>query len=188
MSCKLTKDILFDCDNPVQGGIEGYEYIMDFSAWRQAKIDGLITVDGVTNEISAIVLPPGGERAWKFSVSKASQIVATAPIRQVDGVDGFDHTVQTRVATVEQLDVEEISNMRFNKVVIIVVLSEGRARVYGDNIGLRLNEFDLNEGDAGTAGTIAFTAATDSRTAPEIDAPALVAKDVDLEALLTPTA
>ena len=187
MSCKLTKDSLFDCTAIVQGGIEAFEYVIDFENWKQAKIDGLITVDPLTNEIDAIALPPGGERAWKFSASKASNIVATSPLRQVDGIDGYDHTVKTRLATVEQLDVDQVSSLRFNKVVIIVVKVDGRAKVFGDNVGLRLSEFDLNEGDAGTAGTVMFTAMTDSREAPEVNTPVLISKTVDLELLLTPT-
>ena len=187
MTCKLDKDILFDCTKIIQGGIESFLYMIDFSNWQLAKQQGLITVDALTGEIDGIALPPGGERAWLFSASKASNIVATSPLRQVDGIDGFDHTVQNRLATIEQLDVEQISGIRFNKVVIIVVNVEGRGRTYGDNVGLRLSEFDLNAGDAGTAGTVMFTAMTDSREAPEIAAPILVQSTFDLKGLLTPT-
>ena len=74
--------------------------------------------------------------------------------------------------------------MRFNKVVIIVRLSEGSSKLYGGNVGLRLTEFDENIGDAGTGGTINFTAMTDSREASEVYVPQVIASSFDVKTLL----
>lgn len=184
MGCELDKGIAFDCSNLPQAGLEAKVIQINFEDWRQAKLDGGITTDA-NGEITAIVLP-SGKQGWEYVVPKGSNIISTSPLRQVDGIDGYDHSVQVRVATIEQLDREEVSKMRFNKIVTIVTMSEGRSKVFGDNVGMRLSEFDSSDGDAGTGGTVNFTAMTDSREAPESQIPVLVAAAFDLSTLLTP--
>ena len=183
MACKLNRAIAFDCSSIPQGGIEPYVIAINFEDYRAAKLAADVIVDGTSKEITSILLP-NTLMGYKFSVPKGSNIMATSPLRQVDGIDGFDHSVVVRAATITKLDLDEVSKMRFNKVVLIVPLSEGRAKVYGGNVGLRLLTYDVSDGDAGTSGTVSFTAQTDSREAPESQIPDLVAKAFDLTSLL----
>lgn len=181
---KINKDIAFDCDDLQQGGIKANVLVYNWDDWLKNVAAANVTVDETTGEISAITNDTGVE-AFKFSVPKSANIIATSPIRRNDGIDGYDHSVNVRVASIEQLDKNQISCMRFNKVVVIVKLVEGRAKIYGQNVGLRLIEFEENDGDAGIAGTMRFLAQTDDKEAPEVDLPQLIASDVDLDALET---
>lgn len=183
MSCKINKGIAFDCSDLPQGGIEPKVIVINYADYRAAKLAGDVVVSGMTDEITSIVLPVG-LMGYEFAVPKGSNIVAISPLRQVDGLDGFDHSVTVRAATIEKMDLNEVSKMRFNKVVIIVELSEGRAKLYGGNVGLRLSEYSVSDGDAATSATVNFTAMTDSREAPESQIPELIDVDFDLATLL----
>jgi hypothetical protein len=191
MSCKLDKGVAFDCDALQQGGIENFFYVLNYSEWKSATV----TVDGTTEEISAITLTETGAAAYKFTVPKSQNIIATSVLRAIDGVDGFDDQIDARVNSIEQLDVKNIQRIRFNKIVVIVPLLDGRARIYGGKVdatpeavgvGMRLSDYQDNQGDAGMGGTIQFIAKTPDTDPPEIYASQLIASDVDLEALLTP--
>ncbi len=190
MSCKIDKSITFDCSAPQQGGILNHFYVLNYDEWK----DAAVTVDATTNEITAITLTNSGDQGFKFTVPKSSNIIPTSPIRTTDGVDGFDHTVQAMVNTIEQLDRENIERLRFNKIVIIVPLLDGRAQIFGGSvdstpsprgIGLRLSAYDEAPSDSGLGGMIQFTAKTPDNDPPEIAAPHLIASSVDLDELLT---
>lgn len=191
MSCKIDKSIAFDCDAPQQGGVDNFFYVLNYEDWKNATV----TVDGSTNEITAITLTGSGTAGYKFSVPKSNNILPTSPIRTTDGVDGFDHTIQAMINTIEQLDRENIARVRFNKIVVIVPLLDGRAQLFGGGIdatpsaigvGMRLSAYDEAPSDPGLGGMIQFTAKTPDNDPPEINAPHLIASTVDLEALLTP--
>lgn len=192
MACKIDKGTAFDCDAPQQGGIGRFFYMLNYEDWKSATV----TVDtGVTEEITAITLTESGAAAFKFETPKSQNIIPTSPLRAIEGVDGFDHTVQARVNTIEQLDRDNISRIRFNKVVIIVPLLDGRALLYGagvnatpspTGVGMRLSEYNEAISDAGLGAMIQFTAKTPDTDPPEIRAPHLIAAAVDLEALLVP--
>lgn len=191
MSCKIDRGVAFDCANPQQGGIQNYLYIMNYSEWKTATV----AIDPTTSEITDITLTETGAAAFKIAVPKSSNIIATSVLRAIDGVDGFDDTVDVRINSIEQLDLEAIQKIRFNKVVIIVPLLDGRSRIYGGKVnetpaaigvGLRLSDYQDNQGDAGMGGTVQFVAKTPDNDPPEIAASQLIASDLDLEALLTP--
>ncbi len=191
MSCKLDKSITFDCDAPQQGGIESYFYVLNYSEWRTATV----AKDAGTDEITTITLTESGAAAFKLSVPKSSNIIATSVLRAIDGLDGFDDQVDARINSIEQLDVKNISRIRFNKIVAIVPLLDGRARIYGGKVddtpeavgvGMRLSDYQDNQGDGAVGGTIQFIAKTPDNDPPEIYASQLIASSVDLEALLTP--
>ena len=195
MSCGqiLNKDIAFDCEAPQQGGIKQRIIVINLEDWLNATV----TVDGSTKEITAITLAAGGIEGYEYEVAKSSQIIATKALRPIDGVDGYDHSIDCRINSIEELDARELAKLRFQKVVVIVELLEGRARLYGgwadatpepQGVGLRLAEDDDNIGDAATGGTMRFLARTPENDPPAIRPPHLIDKDVDLDALLTPTA
>lgn len=192
MSCKLDSGIAFDCDALQQGGIQNYFYIMNYSEWKTATL----TVDtGDTEEITGITLTESGAAAFKIQTPKSSNIIATSVLRAVDGVDGFDDQVDARIASIEQVDRTNLQRMRFNKVVVIVPLLDGRALIYGGKadatpspvgVGMRLSDWQDNQGDAGVGGTLQFVAKTPDVDPPEIYSAQVVASTVDLDGLLTP--
>ena len=184
MSCLIDKDLLFDCDNPQQGGIVARLILINKEDWDNA----VVTVDtGVTEEITDITLAAGGIEGFEFQVPKSSNLLPTSPLRAIDGVDGFDHTLDTRVSTIEELDRINISRMRFNKVVGIITFLEGRSQVFGQNVGLRLSDYQENASDPATGGTIQFIAKTPDNDPPEVAAPQLIAASFDVTTLLVPT-
>lgn len=185
MNCPIDKGIAFDCSTLPQGGVEATVIRINFDDYRQAKIDGGITVDPVSGEITAITLPTG-KQGYEIKVPKGSNIIATSPLRRVSGIDGYDHTTDIRAATIEKNDLDNISKTRFNKVVDIVILSEGRSKVYGGNVGMRISEYDVSDGDSDTSATVRFLSKTDDKEAPEVHIPDLIASSFDLSTLLTP--
>lgn len=191
MSCKLDAGVAFDCDALQQGGIENFIYILNYSEWKTATV----TLDVTTEEISAITLTESGAAAYKITVPKSSNVIATSVLRAVDGVDGFDDMVDVRINSIEQLVRTNLQRIRFNKVVIIVPLLDGRAQIFGGKVdstpaavgvGLRLSDWQDNPGDAGLGGTLQFVAKTPDNDPPEVIGSQLITSDVDLEALLTP--
>jgi hypothetical protein len=193
MSCKIDKGIAFDCAAPQQGGAQSFFYVLNYEDWKAATV----TIDaGLTEEITGIALTGTGTAGFKFAVPKSgTNLITSSPLRVTDGIDGFDHTVQALVNTIEQLDRDNIERIRFNKVVVIVPLLEGRAKLFGGSVnsipsplgvGLRLSEYDEADTDASLGGMIQFTAKTPDNDPPEIKAPQLIASTVDLEALLIP--
>lgn len=191
MSCKIDKNVAFDCDAPQQGGIYNYIYVLNYSEWKTAAV----AIDATTKEVTTITLTESGAAAFKFSVPKSSSIITTSVLRAIDGVDGFDDQIDTRVATIEQLDRINLARIRFNKIVAIVPLLDGRALLLGGKVsatpaavgvGMRLSDWQDNQGDASVGGTIQFVAKTPDNDPPEVYPAQIVASTVDLEALLTP--
>jgi len=192
MSCKLDAGVTFDCDALQQGGIQNYFYILNYSEWKTATV----TKDtGVTEEITAITLTETGAAAYKIQCPKSSNIIGTSVLRVIDGVDGFDDQVDARVNNIDALVRQNLVRMRFNKVVIIIPLLEGRAIIYGGKVdatpspvgvGMRLSDWQDNQGDAGLGGTLQFIAKTPDVDPPEVFEAQVIASTVDLEALLTP--
>lgn len=192
MSCKLDAGVSLDCDALQQGGIQNYFYILNYSELKTATV----TVDtGVTEEITGITLTESGAAAYKITTLKSMNIIATSVLRAVDGVDGFDDTVDFRVNDIDQLVRTNLLRMRFNKVAIIVPLLDGRAMLYGarvndtpevQGVGLRLSDWQDNQGDAGVGGTLQAVAKTPDSDPPEVGTRQVIASTVDLEALLTP--
>ncbi len=191
MTCKIDKGVVFDCDALQQGGVENFLYVMNYSEWKTATV----TLDGTTKEITAITLTEVGAAAYKITVPKSSNIIATSVLRAIDGVDGFDDSLDVRINSIEQLDRTNLQRIRFNKVVIIVPLLDGRAQIFGGKVdstpaavgvGLRLSDWQDNPGDAGVGGTLQFIAKTPDNDPPEVIGSQLIDSSVDLEALLTP--
>lgn len=192
MSCEVDKSIVFDCENIQQGGIERYLYVINYSHWKNATV---AKDTGATEEITTITLTDTGAAAYKFQVPKSSNIIATSVLRAVDGPDGFDDQIDCRVNTIEELDRRMLAKIRFNKIVVIVPLLDGRSVILGGKaddtptavgVGMRLSDWQDNQGDANVGGTIQFVAKTPDNDPPEMYPSQIVASTVDLEALLIP--
>ena len=191
MSCKIDKGVAFDCDAPQQGGIVEFLYIMNYSEFKTATV----SVDAGTEEIDSIALTESGAAAYKIEVPKSSNIIPTSVLRAIDGADGFDDQVDVRINSIEQLDRNNLARMRFNKVVIICKYVEGRAQIYGGRadstpsaagVGMRLSDWQDNQGDASVGGTLQFVAKTPDNDPPEVLPSQVISSSFDLDTLLTP--
>jgi len=182
---KIDAGSAFNGDAIKQGGIGNYIYLIN----KEDLDAGTITVDtGATEEITALVLD-SGTQGYKFESSKGSaQIIPSAPLRVVSGIDGYDHTIDVRLPDVTQVTKETIKKMRFQKVVAIVPLVTGQFELYGRNVGMRISDFQYMPGDADTGGTLQFILKCPDNDAPEIDPPHTIADSFDITSLDTPAA
>lgn len=181
-NCLIDRGSVFDCAALVQGGIGNYVILINKDDWD----DGTVTIDtGVTEEITDIALATG-KQGWSFEGSKESNLIPNIALRAVDGADGFDHTIDVKAFDVSQLSRENLSKMRFNKVVAVLPLLSGKALAIGMNVGLRLSDYQDNPGDASLAGLIQFILKTPADGAPEIEGAHVIANTFDLSTLLTP--
>ena len=182
MTCKIDRGAAFDCADINQGGIGDYVLLIN----KEDLDNGAITEDETSHEIETITLD-AGTYAYKFESSKgAVQIIPGSPLRAVDAVDGFDHTLDIRALDVSQLSRENIAKMRFQKVVALVPLANGKALMYGRNVGMRISDIQENPGDANVAGTIQFVLKTPEFDPPEVALPHTIADTYDISTLLTP--
>lgn len=196
MSCLFSRDIAFDCTDVQQGGVVARVILINHTDW----IASTVTVDATSKEITDITLAAGGIEGYEIQVPRGSMVIPSVAKREVEGVDQFDHSVQLKINSIEQLDVDAISQLVAGKVVCIVELSEGRSRVYGGFVvdpsgtpvpggtGLNLGEYNDLLSDPGTGGNIDFTLVTDARDAGQAKPPYLIASSFDIDDLLTPTA
>ena len=183
MSCKIDRGSAFDCASIVQGGIGDVVYLIN----KEDLDEGSVTIDtGVTEEITAIVLD-AGTYAYAFEAPKGSlHVIPGSPLRAVTALDGFDHTLDIRATDASQLSRLNIAKMRFQKMVAIVPLASGKSLLYGQNVGMRISDFQDNPGDADTGGTLQFVLKTPDNDPPEIATPVVIASTFDPATLLAP--
>lgn len=180
MACKIDVGALFDCSALEQPGIKDYFYLVNKADFDDNQV---LTVDGTSNELTALTLA-AGTQGYKFTVSKgATNIIPTVALRATTAQDGFDHSLDVRIFDVSQLSVDNIEKMRFTKVVAFVPLANGKHLLYGRNVGLRISEFEYNPADADTSGTLRIVLSTPEEDPPEIHAPLLVSSDYDITEL-----
>ena len=180
---KIDRGSAFDGSAIVQGGIKGYCYLINKDDWDDAQT---LTYDATSNEIDALVLK-AGTQGYKFESPKGSvQIIPSAPYRGVSAIDGFDHTIDLRVLDSTQLGLDNAKKLRFQKVVAIVPLIDGRWQVYGMNVGLRMSDFQINPGDADTGGSFQVVLKTPDNDPPEINPPHYIESDFDITSLDSP--
>lgn len=182
---KINRGVAFDGDAVVQGGIGNYVYLINKEDFDDNQV---ITYDGTTNEITALTLA-SGTQGYKFEAPKGSaQIIPSAPFRAVSAIDGFDHTVDVRILDASQLSMDNAKKLRFQKVVAVVPLANGKFMLLGKNVGMRMSDFQLMPGDADTGGTFQVVVKTPENDPPEIDPPHLFASTYDITELDTPAA
>ena len=183
MACKIDRGSAFNCAAIEQGGIKDYFYLINKEDFDNNQS---LTFDGTSNEITALILA-SGTQGYKFESSKGSaQIIPSSPFRGVTAIDGFDHQIDARVLDVSQLSIDNLKKMRFQKVVAIVPLANGKFKLYGRNVGMRISDYQENPGDADTGGTIQVILKTPDNDPPEIDPPHLIASAFDITSLDTP--
>lgn len=183
MPCKIDRGSAFDCANINQGGVGNYVILINKDDFDAATI----TVDAASKEITGIVFATTtpATTGYKFETAKGSMhIIPSSPMRATTALDGFDHTLDVRAFDVSQLSLDNIAKMRFQKVVGIVPLANGKAKLYGENVGMRISDYQDNPADADTSGTVQFILKTPDNDPPEIYAPRLIASTFDLSTLL----
>lgn len=181
MACKIDRGSAFDCANLEQAGIGNYVLLIN----KEDLDNGAITEDPTSHEIDTITLDTA-TYAYRFDSAKGSvHIVPSSPYRAVTAIDGFDHTLDIRALDVSQLSRENIAKMRFQKVVAIVPLANGKSLMYGRNVGLRISDYQENPGDPDTGATIQFVIKTPESDPPEIATPHIIADTFDITTLET---
>lgn len=182
MANKIDRGSAFDATAINQGGIKNYVYLINWEDFHEAQT---LTIDGTSKEITAITLAEG-TKGYKFESSSGStQIMPSNPFRGVTAINGFDHTVDVRILDNSQLSRLNIEKLRFQKVVAIVPLLNGKFKLYGRNVGMRIVDLQEMEGDADTGGTLNFVLKTPDNDPPEKDLPILIASTYDITELDT---
>jgi hypothetical protein len=156
-----------------------------------------VTVDGSSNEITAITLAAGGIEGYAIEVAHANNIVAIDPLRAQENKDVFDHQVSLVINNISQPLMEDIEASRSGKVVVIVELVEGRSKLYGGyadstpepkGVGMKLTEFPgTNPGDAALGGSTQLTWGTNPNEPGNEKMAHLIASSFNIDTLLTPT-
>lgn len=177
---KIDRGVAFDGAAIPQGGIGNFAILINHDDLK----NGVITEDAVSKEIETITLD-AGTLGYKFESSKGSaQIIPSAALRAVAAIDGFDHSLDIRIIDATQLSKNNIAKMRFNKVAAIIPTSDGKALLFGRNVGLRISDYQEKPGDADTGGTIQVVLKTPENDPPEINAPHVIESTFDIESLL----
>ena len=161
----IDRSISFDADSQFQPGTKEFIYICNHSE----LLDATITEDGTSHEIDAITMD-GAEVWYKYELIKSSNLTPSAP---QDGI-GHRHTLAVMIKTITQLDVNNLNRLKTNKAAVICPLIEGRAKLFGRNVGLLATEMNVQDGDAAAGGMVSFTLITPENEPPEIELPHLI--------------
>jgi hypothetical protein len=169
MGCAITQGGAYDCSAKVQAGIEDILLLYNKDEWEQNTItrdvDGTIT--GITNA--------SGIQAYDFGVADSGNLVPNSPLRKVDGgTDGYDHQIDSKLYDLDQAGLTNLGNIRFQKVVAIILRNDGTGLLYGEGVGMLLEDFQYNPGDAGTSGLAQFVLKTPSDEPPENEPPVVI--------------
>ncbi len=167
--CPIDGGNAFNCAAQTQAGITSRLLLYNWDDWKAATLT--IDVDGtITGIVNGSTL-----QAWDFSVSEEGNLIPLAALRIVDGgADGYDHSIDSRGFDVSQAGAAQISKMRFQKMVAIIERVDGTAKVYGENVGMRLSDLQFNEGSTDTGGVIQFILKTPDGGSPEISLPTVI--------------
>lgn len=182
-TCLISLDALFDCAAIPIGGIADRIILINYFDWTEATV---VVDTGVTEEITSITLDTGIE-GFEFQVAQSGSIIPSDVKRSVTGgMDGFDHQLDVTISDTSQVQRENIAKMRFGRIVGIVETLDGKAAVYGQNVGMLLSDFQDLQGDATKGGTLQFILKTTDTQAPETMPVQIIASTFDLDTLLTP--
>jgi hypothetical protein len=168
-TCPISQGGAFDCSAKVQTGLYTRLLLYNLDDWKlntiTRDVDGTIT--GITNAT--------GKQAYDFAVADSGNLIPNSPLRAVDGgVDGFDHQVDSKLYDQSQASFDNVSNMRFTKVVAIVQRNDGRGLLFGEGVGMRLSDLQYLPGDSGTGGLLQFVLKTPDNDPPENELPVVI--------------
>lgn len=168
-SCPISANNLFDCANKTQGGITSRLLLYNWDEWKENTLT--VDVDGTITAITNA----SGVQAWDFSVADSGNVVPNVALRAVDGgADGYDHQIDSRGFDITQAGADQISKMRFQKIVAIIERVDGTAKLYGAGVGMRLSDLQFNEGSPDIGGIIQFIATTPANDPPENELPVVI--------------
>lgn len=188
MSCPITQGSAFDCTDLKPGGIHPFMMLYNYEDW----IAGTLTLDATDGYITGIT-NASTKQAYEVSFANNSNILPNTALRVVDaGQDGYDHTIDARLYDLTQASRNNISKVRFQKVVAIIYKNEGVGEVYGSDVGLRMSDFQYNPNDPASGNNAQFVLKTPDSDSPEtalpliIDAGTAAATLTLIEGLTTP--
>lgn len=169
MSCLIDQGGTFDCTTLKPGGIEPFAMFYNIDDWKAAT-----KTIGANGEITAIT-NASTKQAYEFQGADETNIIPSVELRAVEGnADKFDHQLVAAMFEQTQQARDNVSKMRFAKVVAIVYLNSGIGLVYGGEIGMRLNEIIDTPQDPNTGGTISFTVRTKDTDSGEPNLPQVI--------------
>lgn len=170
MACPITQGSAFDCAALGKGGIHPFMMLYNFEDW----ISATKTLDGTDGYITAIT-NASTKQAYEVSFANNSNVLPNAALRAVDGgQDGYDHTIDAKLYDLSQASRNNISKVRFQKVVAIIFKNSGIGEVYGQDVGLRLSDFQYNPNDAASGNNAQFILKTPDSDAPETALPVVI--------------
>lgn len=180
MACPITQGSAFNCAALKVGGIEPFIMLYNFEDWVAAT-KTLDVTDGYITAISNAV----GKQAYEVSCANNSNILPNSALRAVDGgQDGFDDSIDCKLYDLSQASRNNISKVRFQKVVAILFKNEGIGEVYGNKVGLRLSDWQYNANDPAGGNLAQFVLKTPDSDSPEPELP-LVIDAGDYDSTLT---
>lgn len=178
---KIDRSVAFDGNAIVQGGIGNYVIIIN----HDDLTGGVITEDAISKEIETITLA-SGTLGYKWESSKGSaQILPSTAFKAVKAIDGFEHSIDMQIVDMTELTIKSATNMRFQKVAVIVPLVNGKSMLFGRRVGMRMSDFKMMPGDADTGGSFQVVIKTPDNDPPEIHAPQLIESTFDIDTLLS---
>jgi len=170
MACPITQGSAFNCASLSPGGIEPFIMLYNKEDWDAATL----TLDATDGYITGIV-NDSGKQAYEVSFANNSNVLPNCALRVVDaGQDGYDHQIDARLYDLTQAGRDNISKVRFQKVVAIIYKNSGIGEVYGSGVGLRLSDFQYNPNDPASGNNAQFIIKTPDSDAPEVAVPIVI--------------
>ena len=172
MACLINTDVLIDCQALPVGGAKNYLLVYNYTDWADMVATGTAVTYDADGAITAITNATG-VKAWRFDVPDNSALQVGNPVRAIEGgFDVFDHTVNVTVSASTQIAKNEVSKMRFNKVVAILYKNDGLGEIYGSEQGLKLITDNTSTTNSDTGGIQPIELSTDASGAGESNKPA----------------
>jgi hypothetical protein len=167
--CAISSGGAFDCAAKKTGGIAARLLLYNWEDWILNTVTR--DVDGTITDITNAV----GKQAFDFSVADSGNLIPNCALRAVDGgQDGFDHQIDTKLFDLTQASRDNAADMRFAKVVAIYEKIDGTARLYGEKIGMRLSDWQENDGDPAFGNILQFILKTPDNDPPESEVPVTI--------------
>lgn len=174
---RISANVLFDCDNPLVAGTDDNLFLINKEDWDEA----VITRNASNNQLIEGIALATGDLAYKFE-GKNSSVEPMQKLVKQKYAEVYDHEVTFKVFKVNAATKEQLEKMASGKVVAIVsnlfkgASGEAAFEVYGEEIGLEVQELERSLADVDTQGAFNLVLRT-----PEI------AKEAHLPATLYDT-
>lgn len=148
---KITANVVIDCDNPMVAGNGDILTLINKEDWDEA----VISRDPANDQLITGITLATGDIGYKFE-GKNSSIEPTQKLVKLKYSEVYDHEVSCKAFKADAATKDQLEKLAAGKVVAIVEnLHKGAGgssafEVYGDEIGLELQELERVLADADT--------------------------------------